>query len=578
MADPFGIGAGIVGVLDLSLQITQVVIEFRLNWKDAPDNVREFMTELGTLETVLFGAKNNIILNPGFAAAFQNIDSGSSQRNKLFLYARGVRKSLRMISTQLWEPRKESKWQTIVPDSTPPRVTMRLLELQPDGDICLTRKFLDSEIPRYAILLHTWGDENEEVTIQDMAEGSNQGKAGFEKIKFCGEQAARDELQCFWVDSCCIGKYSRTEVADAINSMFRWYHNAAKCYVYLTDVPSPPCEPTIRSACCLANQLFGQADSPNEAGHFKSSLLLGRSNSFPEKATRIDVLALRGASLSQFGIRERLSWAYDRETTREEDSAYCLLGILDVCMPLLYGEGRSPALERLTKVISRRINSESSSQSTAPFSKYRNAFEYQSRLGSADGVVLEGHCGWVNPIAFAPNGDQLASASNDRTVRLWDTTTGQQIWQFDRHNQYISALASASSDQTVRLWNSAIGEQVQQFEGHIDKVNDVAFSPNGQQLVSASDRVVKLWNTATGEQTGQLEGHEDHVRAVSFSPDDKQLASTSFDRSIRLWVTETGEQSQRYEGHNNHVRTISFSPDGLRLASGSSDKRYDYGI
>jgi hypothetical protein len=75
-----------------------------------------------------------------------------------------------------------------------------------------------------------------------MVEGTDQGKAGFEKIKFCGKQAARDGLQYFWVDSCCIDKFSSTEVAVAINSMFRWYQNAAKCYVYLTDVSSPPCD------------------------------------------------------------------------------------------------------------------------------------------------------------------------------------------------------------------------------------------------------------------------------------------------------------------------------------------------
>jgi WD40 repeat protein len=474
---------------------------------------------------------------------------------------------------------------------------MRLLELQPNGNICLTRNFLESAIPRYAILSHTWGDEKEEVTFQDMVKGADQGKPGFEKIKFCGEQAARDELQYFWVDSCCIDKYSSTEVADTINSMFRWYQNAAKCYVYLTDVSSPPCDAHDKVSQLPCESAF-RASRWFKRGWTLQELLAPRSVEFfsregnrigdkicleiqVHEVTRIDVLALRGASLSQFSIRERLSWACDRETTHEEDSAYCLLGIFDVCMPLLYGEGRSSALERLMETISRRINSGSSGQSTTPFSKYRNASEYQSSLGSAEGVVFEGHCGWVNAIAFAPNGDQLASASNDRTVRLWDTTTGQQIQQFDGHNQYISAIAfspnnklvaSASSDQTVRLWNSATGEQVLQFEGHIDKVNDVAFSPNGKQLASASDRTVRFWNTATGEQTGQFEGHEDHVRALSFSPDGKQLASASFDRSIRLWVTETGELSQRFEGHNNHVRTISFSADGLRLASGSSDK------
>jgi hypothetical protein len=100
---------------------------------------------------------------------------------------------------------------------------MRLLELLSNGDFRLTRKLLDSAISRYAILSHTWGDESEEVTFEDMVEGAGRGKAGFEKIKFCGEQAARDGLRYFWVDSCCIKKSSDSELSESLNSMFRWY-------------------------------------------------------------------------------------------------------------------------------------------------------------------------------------------------------------------------------------------------------------------------------------------------------------------------------------------------------------------
>jgi hypothetical protein len=115
---------------------------------------------------------------------------------------------------------------------------MRLLELQPNGDFCLTEKSLDNAIPPYAILSHTWGDASQEVTFEDMVEGSGRSKAGYGKIKFCGEQAARDGLQYFWVDSCCIKRSSDSELSESINSMFRWYQRAVKCYVYLSDVPT----------------------------------------------------------------------------------------------------------------------------------------------------------------------------------------------------------------------------------------------------------------------------------------------------------------------------------------------------
>jgi hypothetical protein len=113
---------------------------------------------------------------------------------------------------------------------------MRLLETLPNGDFRLTEKSLDSAIPPYAILSHTWGDASQEATFEDMIQGSCKNKAGYKKIRFCGEQAARDGLQYFWVDSCCIKKSSDSELSESINSMFRWYQRAEKCYVYLTDV------------------------------------------------------------------------------------------------------------------------------------------------------------------------------------------------------------------------------------------------------------------------------------------------------------------------------------------------------
>jgi hypothetical protein len=111
---------------------------------------------------------------------------------------------------------------------------MRLLQYNNDGDFSLTR-FLASDIPQYAILSHIW--EAEEVTFQDLTDGTGKNKTGYSKIRFCGEQARHDGLQYFWVDTCCIDKSNNTELAEAINSMFRWYRNAAKCYVYLSDVP-----------------------------------------------------------------------------------------------------------------------------------------------------------------------------------------------------------------------------------------------------------------------------------------------------------------------------------------------------
>jgi len=116
---------------------------------------------------------------------------------------------------------------------------MRLLERNSAGEFSLTKDIVDdSKVPPYAILSHTW-KEGEEVTFQELIDGTGKGKPGYEKIRFYGEQAKRDGLQYFWVDTCYINKLNNTKLSEAINSMFRWYRGATRYYVYLPDVSSP---------------------------------------------------------------------------------------------------------------------------------------------------------------------------------------------------------------------------------------------------------------------------------------------------------------------------------------------------
>jgi Heterokaryon incompatibility protein (HET) len=113
---------------------------------------------------------------------------------------------------------------------------MRLLECNSAGQLSLAKDFVGDNIPKYAILSHTWGADTDEVTFVDLMDGTGKNKAGYGKIRFCGERAKSDGLYFFWVDTCCINKSNSVELQEAINSMFRWYQNAAKCYVYLSDV------------------------------------------------------------------------------------------------------------------------------------------------------------------------------------------------------------------------------------------------------------------------------------------------------------------------------------------------------
>jgi hypothetical protein len=249
---------------------------------------------------------------------------------------------------------------------------MRLLEYYNDGKFSLT-EFFDN-IPSYAILSHTWGLE--EVTFKDMIEGNGRSKTGFDKIRFCGEQARRDHLQYFWVDTCCINKSNAVELQEAINSMFRWYQNAAKCYVYLSDVstkkrkasdPFTECtwEPAFRSSKWFPRGWTLQellAPGPGSVEFFSQERdRLGDKRSLEQQIheiTRIPISALRGTPLSQFDVNTRLLWAENRQTTREEDKIYSLFGIFDIQIPLLYGEGRDKAFKRLREEIDKPLKGE----------------------------------------------------------------------------------------------------------------------------------------------------------------------------------------------------------------------------
>jgi hypothetical protein len=243
--------------------------------------------------------------------------------------------------------------------------TMRLLELNNTGEVSLLKDIIGDDVPQYAILSHTWGADGEEVTFKDLMDGTGKSKTGYNKIRFCGEKAKRDGLRYFWVDTCCIDKSSSAELQEAINSMFQWYRDAAKCYVYLADVTSATFDASEsdelweadfrKSRWFTRGWTLQELIAPSSVAFFtKEGFELGDRSSlerYIHEVTGIPVKALRGHILSDFSVHERMVWAEKRNTTRQEDKAYSLLGIFNVHMPLIYGEGREGAFRRLREEI-----------------------------------------------------------------------------------------------------------------------------------------------------------------------------------------------------------------------------------
>ncbi|OSS46286.1 hypothetical protein B5807_08368 [Epicoccum nigrum] len=242
---------------------------------------------------------------------------------------------------------------------------MRLLKLDSNGSFGLV-EFTGDVVPPYAILSHTWGADAEEVTFHEVAAGLGQHKSGYRKLVFCGTQALQDGLSFFWVDTCCIDKSSSAELTEAINSMFRWYQEAARCYAYLSDVCtgiSLQHQQQIENSTWFRRGWTLQELLAPKSVLFYSAegTLLGSRASLLqeiEAATGICSSALQGEPLHQFSVETRLSWAEGRVTKRAEDAAYCLLGIFDVNLPLIYGEGRRKAFIRLHREIRDSIRSQ----------------------------------------------------------------------------------------------------------------------------------------------------------------------------------------------------------------------------
>ena len=202
------------------------------------------------------------------------------------------------------------------------------------------------------------------------------------------------------------------------------------------------------------------------------------------------------------------------------------------------------------------------------------------------GYEESSYFGGVNSVAFSPNGKQIASGCDDKTIKLWDVLTGKELYTFTGHENKVysiafspdgKTLASGSKDKTIKLWSIERYKGIYTIPGHADEVLCVAFSPDGKILASSgalNDKTIKIWYLAENKFL-TLKGHSDlfgGINSIAFSPDGKTLASGSTDNTIKMWQLSSGKELLTLTGHSDQICSVAFSPDGKTLASGSKDK------
>ncbi len=214
----------------------------------------------------------------------------------------------------------------------------------------------------------------------------------------------------------------------------------------------------------------------------------------------------------------------------------------------------------------------------------------QTTINNKNVLVFTGHLASVNALTWSPDGKQIASASDDTFVQVFDATSGQRKVIYTGHSKEVTAvswspngkfIASGSEDGTVQVWEAANGRKIFTYTGHTDRVNGVSWSSNSQQIVSGSeDKTVQVWNAVSGALSFNFQGHTGGVLCVGWQPNNSSVASGSWDGTLRDWATvqhgnhfNAGEQIFNFGGHGkNEVYALSWSPNGNFIASAGADQ------
>jgi tetratricopeptide (TPR) repeat protein len=340
---------------------------------------------------------------------------------------------------------------------------MRLLHFDALGRPVLT-DFRGKTIPPYAILSHRWSGS--EILFNDVqSEAYREKEESYKKLVFCAKQAALDKLQYFWVDTCCIDKWNLAELSKAINSMFQWYKNAARCYVFLSDVSvSTTTEPTQRSdweasfrtsAWFTRGWTLQELIAPVSVDFFScEGYRLGDKASLDQlihKITNIPLAALRNCPLDHFTTSERERWAENRRTTEAEDTVYCLLGILGISMPTVYGEGKESAWSRLQA----EIEAAASVPSIIPFSQNHHFVGREPQLAELEEKLFSNEQTTTTQAIVGPGGTGKSQLALEVAHRAMQNNKDCSVFWIDASNEenLYQSYAGVAQKLSVQGWN-----------------------------------------------------------------------------------------------------------------------------
>lgn len=323
----------------------------------------------------------------------------------------------------------------------------------------------------------------------------------------------------------------------------------------------------------------------------------GKPSSKRESVTLSQSLSLATpAQTTSYSYRGHTHWVYS--VAWSPDSTYLASASADHTAHIWEWEGTRGKQRVVYRGHTSRVNSLAWSPETMPITTTGSihAVKNTMRVASASNdktvqvwdaftghtfLSYEGHSHWVTAVAWSPDGTRIASASTDRTVQVWDAMEGILLVTYEGHSYWVNAvswspdgtrIASASSDRTVQIWEATTGRHLLTYHGHTKGVNTLVWSPHGLSIASASnDKTIQVWDAFTGDRGITYKDHGSPVLGLARSPHGRRIASTG-ERTVRVWYAATGDSIFANTQHSDWVRAVAWSPNGRYLASAGDDK------